>query len=159
MGERPSLDRLDELLKGLHPDVVDVLFGPDPAHPDRQIAYELNIGRTSMLYLLGTFDAFVACVLLMAKCEALGQNAARELARNAFIDLQDAMDADQVIGPFCSEICDFTDAAFQDRLFRNNQHMVEFHQLTHNKSIRRAMERMGAVRVPGPDVPDEEVEA
>jgi len=170
-GRALTPERIDALLLALGIGVQAVLFEQHASSDGKRRTKEFDFLQASLLVELGTFEAFSAAILLMAKSELIGHPGLRALARDAYVDLQPAMDVHPVIGPFCAEICMHIDNACKLWVFPSNQCRIDLTAVTHQENIRRAMEKMGAVRVltsanvepspieptstPGPDKPDE----
>lgn len=146
-----SVAQLDSFLQSLGTPVKAILFAERPEADGGPYALTLDFVAATRLIALRSFEAFVALVLLVVKSEAIAQPGARNAARDAYIDMQEDMDADPVIGPFAAEIYRFADKVCSHWHYPTNQKRVAYVEDTHRDNVRAAFERAGAVRVPWPD--------
>jgi hypothetical protein len=151
LGQTFSARELDQMLACLDPQVRRLLFRPPLSPDDNLVPWNFGLLECFALAEQGTFDAFLASVLLVAKSTVIGQPLLRVPARAAYIELQAAMDDHPVIGPFCAELCGLLDRICTAWGFPTNQLRVEHAIVTHPENVRKAMEAAGGVRIPWPE--------
>ena len=146
-GDQVCVERIDQALVDLNPQIREIVFETSPTRVGGLVPRDLDFMLASCLVAQESFEAFIASVLLVVKSAAIAQHLPREEARRAYIELQDHLDHHPVVGQFSAEICKHADAVCKLWFFRSNQALSEVHQITHRQNICEAMERLGAVRV------------
>jgi hypothetical protein len=86
---------------------------------------EFDKHHSDVLVGLGTFQAFAAAVLLIAKSEAIGNPALRELAFETYYRLQSSIEAQKVFAPLTEELFRFIDLACKFWIFPTSQSRME----------------------------------
>ena len=105
-------------LLGLAPDVRQVLFGEGYAPNSAALKpSRFDEPASSALAALGTFDALVAVVLLMAKAELIASPALRQLAFASYLALQPGVERLPEVVGVAAELFMTIDATFKHWLF------------------------------------------
>jgi len=125
-GEKLAASEIERQLHLLSDDVVAVLFSGDVRGDATQWRRrEFDEAAASTLANIGSFDALVAAVLLVAKSEAIALPRLRDLAFNCYLALQSAVEGLPEIAPFASELFLAIDNACKHWVFPTTQSRLD----------------------------------
>lgn len=139
-GARLTLAEIDERLRALDTEVIAVLFETDEENgqASRWRAAEFDQSAASRLARIGTVDALVATVLLMAKSEAIASPVLREVAFDCYLSLQPAVERLPEVTPFAKEIFWAIDTTCKQWVFPTAQSRLDVVIFSHEIRKRAA---------------------
>lgn len=139
-GERLTRIQIDDRLRALGSDVVAVLFEKEEedGRANRWRSKEFDQAAAACLARIGTFDALVATVLLMAKSEAIALPALREVAFDCYLSLQPAVERLPEVAPFAKEIFWAIDTTCKQWVFPTTQSRLDVVIFSHEIRKRAA---------------------
>lgn len=108
--ERLDPRSIELALRGLQPEVVEILFEPEPREHEslpRQRLFDADC--ETRLAMLGSFDSLVAAVLLVALSEEIASPELREAALRIYHEIQPAIKARPEAEPFYPELFSWID--------------------------------------------------
>lgn len=109
-GEKLERRAIEFALRGLQPEVVEILFEPEPREHEslpRQRLFDADC--ETRLAMLGSFDSLVAMVLLVALSEEIASPELREAALRIYHELQPVIKVQPETEPFYPELFSWID--------------------------------------------------
>ncbi len=124
-GEKLSINVIDRGLRELGSAVSVVLEGPPSTWSGEPRFKDVDAHHADILVEMGTFEAFVAVVLLLAKSEAIGLPELRELMFNAYYALLPKIEQLELVKPFAEELFRFVDLSCKHWVFVTTQSRMD----------------------------------
>jgi hypothetical protein len=144
--QKLSINVIDEALRNCGSAVAVTLLDAKVSPEGTRRFRDFDKHHSDVLIAIGTFEAFAASVLLIAKSEAIANPSLRDLAFETYYKLQPRLEEQDLFAPLTAEIFRAVDLSCKLWIFPTSQSRVEI--VVFSDEMRRHLDEFNANATP-----------